>query len=110
MKWIAKNKRIALLAVAVSITLMSFVEFASAASSEDLFRGKCLGCHLNGKKLTGITNRLIIINKIRSGGADMPKVLANTISDDDANRLADFIISTFRVGQMNGFCRPFCLN
>lgn len=107
-------KKVLLLAivglVSLSITLACAAEKTKGKTGEALFKEHCAVCHPNGGNIInpemtlhknslaghGITKPKDIVNKMRNPGPGMTKFDKNTISDDDAKKIAKYILETFK--------------
>lgn len=93
-------------AVAVAFSASS----AIAASGEALFKQHCAVCHPAGGNIVnpkrtlhkkdldqyGIKNREGIVKYLRKPGPGMPVFDAKTITDKDANAIADYVLKAFK--------------
>ncbi len=78
-------------------------------SGEALFTQNCSTCHPNGgntvnpqkplnkkeREANGVKTVSDIVNKMRNPGPGMTKFDEKTISDDDARKIAEYILKTF---------------
>jgi cytochrome c6 len=97
----------------LAITLIIFVGACyakdSGSSGADLFKQHCSTCHTGGgnviepaytlhkedMKKHGITKPKDVIAKMRNPGPGMPAFDRNTISDKDAEKIAEYVLETF---------------
>jgi mono/diheme cytochrome c family protein len=85
--------------------------YDASTGSRTIFKDKCASCHLNFDNMPNmqsIKNPEKIVDKMRKGGGRMPKFDAKTVSNEDARRLADFIITSFNSPRTNNLCAPMC--
>jgi len=83
---------------------------AIAASGEALFKQHCAVCHPDGGNIInpkrtlakkdldqhGIKNREDVVKYMRKPGPGMPAFDAKTITDKDANALAEYVLKTYK--------------
>jgi len=100
---------------ALTIALFLFGELGMAnekekASGEALFQQNCSPCHPNGDNVInpeftlhekdrdrhGVKTAKDIIGKMRNPGPGMTKFDENTIPDEQAKEIAEYIIKTFK--------------
>ena len=107
-----KRMLIAIIAVAAMLIVSAAgsVEKKQENTGEELFKEHCSACHLDGgniinpqktlrkaeREAHGIVGKADIIEKMRHPGKGMTSWSAATISDQDAEAIADFILSTFK--------------
>jgi cytochrome c6 len=96
------------LVCAVLFAVLVFAAQSIAAShgagktGEELFRGHCAVCHtiktLHKKDLdaSGIKSPEDIIGKMRNPGEGMTQFDKTTISDEDAEKIAKYVLKTFQ--------------
>lgn len=98
-----------LLSVAVGCSQETSQEQA-VLTGEALFLRHCAGCHPQGRNLlypqkdlrrltlaaNGITKPEDIMNSMRNPGTGMTRFDRSVISDAEAQRIADYILTTFR--------------
>ena len=85
-------------------------ESAKGKSGEELFRVHCSVCHPDGGNIVNqqktlhkkalaankITKPGDIVNKMRHPGPGMTQFDKKTVTDDDAKKIADYILKTFK--------------
>ena len=95
--------------VALSGFMVSSVTIGYADSGEELFKKRCSMCHPNGGNIIkpemtlhkkhlaihGIKTADDIIRIMRNPGTGMPKFSENILSNEDAKKIAGYILSTF---------------
>jgi cytochrome c6 len=107
-------KKVLLLALlgllSLSITLACAAEKTKGKTGEALFKEHCAVCHPDGGNIinpqmtlhkkslaeNGITKPEGIINKMRNPGPGMTEFDEKTIPDEEAKKIAEYILETFK--------------
>jgi cytochrome c6 len=98
------------LAVGLSLLCMAGCSPRSGESAEEIFAQHCAGCHPEGGNTVNPQKTLHskdleanniktpgdIVNRMRTPGVGMPRFNRNVITDKDAEKIAEYILSTFR--------------
>ena len=106
------SKKLLILAIAVAapILVTTGCSPGSGMSGEEIFSLHCVSCHPGGgntikpdKTLTrkdleanNIRTPGDIVNRMRNPGVGMPRFARNIIPDKDAEKVAEYILATFR--------------
>ena len=99
-----------LICIVGAVTLAFASSSAIAATGEALFKQHCAACHPDGGNIVnpkktlhkkdleqqGIKNREDVVKYMRKPGPGMPAFDAKTISDKDANAIAEYVLKTFK--------------
>jgi cytochrome c6 len=95
---------------AVATPAAPVTQTAASTTGEELFKQHCAACHPNGENITmpgkalqhatleasGIKNAEGIIGMMRNPGPGMTKFDSQTLPEEDAQKIAEYIISTFK--------------
>jgi cytochrome c6 len=104
-----------LLAVLMAVAVIGVLVVAcyaadNSTSGEALFKEHCAVCHPGGNNIVspefklhkkdleahGITKAPQIVDKMRNPGPGMTKFDKKTISDEDALKIAEYVLKTFK--------------
>jgi cytochrome c6 len=104
-----RSRGISMAAITLMILAGACYAKDSGVSGEDLFKQHCAPCHSGGgnvvnlgytlhkkdMKKHGVTKKQNIIEKMRHPGPGMTAFDKNTISDKDAEKIAEYVLKTF---------------
>ncbi len=104
------KKFLAVSVLSVFVASFTAVGFAQDPTGAELFAKNCAPCHANGGNIVnpaftlhakdrqahGVKTAKDIIGKMRNPGPGMTKFDEKTIPDKDAQKIADYIIKTFK--------------
>ncbi len=102
----------ALMAAITAVVFVSFagVSYSAGKSGEELFKQHCAVCHPDGGNIINpeftlhkedlrehkITKAGDIVKKMRHPGPGMTQFDKATISDNDAKKIAEYVLKTFK--------------
>ncbi len=103
------EKKEAVVPPAAPVTAMA-PQTAATTTGEELFKQHCAACHPNGGNISmpgkalnnatmeanGIKNAEGIIGMMRNPGPGMTKFDSQTLPEEDAQKIAEYIMSTFK--------------
>jgi cytochrome c6 len=103
-------KRFIVVIISLSLVSLCGAGFAEEKAGEELFKKHCALCHPNGGNIIrpektllkndlevhGIKSPGDIVNIMRNPGKGMNKFSKDKLSDADAKKIADYILSTFK--------------